>query len=978
MAHVGWKRLLEGWPWFRGEGSYPILPNSEFMPPVRLGRKPYGCPDAIAFEDEDPWGWPVDEYEQEVILRPGLASIAAQLIGSLAELCRAGTSALQAESKLVDNPYWPSELARAAPTLNHERFVLLLPLALSLAQDDKARVRWTLYGASEQGPARAFWKGFFTALGREVPEEEALGFFRELLSRAYGEPADRLADLHRAGLRILPQTETREPFGPEGPLPGWASRYRLEDYDRPGDAKYLLTFRPFGELGPAIRKKYLAGKLHLLPFPGSLFFWGVKGYWRLQEKLPFATQIPLLHFLERHSGIRAIRVPQSGWFRETGAAGTRDGRLHGPWRDTYRRTARSSRFHRYEDELVSAHEHHITHVLFSTRQEDIGLYHKPMARNVQLWGDNFELILDGPHADPAQIKRAAEIVAGGGAFGYRIYTPPMRVGPHEVFWHRPLAAFREPSSGRAVMVPHAPPGYLTVYPVGTLISQPEMELWPRLMRRPAHVANLELFHSCDEKPPLTTVANIHKILHVWELAGRSPLTRSFARQLLATDKRKTLAAWLRSLPQTAHDPERGRLLLDELRQCIEPDELSRLPEPLTYHRTARRDFEVEYWNTIASLSCGEFVNKNNADVILDEPTRKKLAHPWRDLEGLGKSLLAYYTRLLAAQKMTRKALVGETPFAWRTQYAFPWMGGWVENQEGRTHERNLMVVIPGKDRSRAVIMADHYDTAYMLDRYDPHYGGTGARLSAAGADDNCSATAALMLGAPVFLELCRQGRLACDIWLVHLTGEEYPAEGQGASRLCEWLVEGTLKLRTGDDVWHDLSGARIQGLYVLDMIAHNNRRDRDVFQIAPGAAPESCWLAYQAHLANAIWNESTAAWNRQPARKKAGRHARTEDGRKVPRLCQYPWLHGEVRPHFDLRSTLFNTDGQAFSDVGVPVVLFMENYDIDRTGYHDSKDTMERIHLDYGSALAAITIETVARAATEPAPPAFARQVKLG
>jgi hypothetical protein len=45
-------------------------------------------------------------------------------------------------------------------------------------------------------------------------------------------------------------------------------------------------------------------------------------------------------------------------------------------------------------------------------------------------------------------------------------------------------------------------------------------------------------------------------------------------------------------------------------------------------------------------------------------------------------------------------------------------------------------------------------------------------------------------------------------------------------------------------------------------------------------------------------------------------------------------------------------------------VLFMENYDITRSGYHDTKDTMQNIDLDYGAALAAITIETVARAAT--------------
>jgi hypothetical protein len=42
----------------------------------------------------------------------------------------------------------------------------------------------------------------------------------------------------------------------------------------------------------------------------------------------------------------------------------------------------------------------------------------------------------------------------------------------------------------------------------------------------------------------------------------------------------------------------------------------------------------------------------------------------------------------------------------------------------------------------------------------------------------------------------------------------------------------------------------------------------------------------------------------------------------------------------------------------------MENYDINRVGYHDTHDTMALIDLDYGSALAAIAIESVARLAS--------------
>ena len=81
-------------------------------------------------------------------------------------------------------------------------------------------------------------------------------------------------------------------------------------------------------------------------------------------------------------------------------------------------------------------------------------------------------------------------------------------------------------------------------------------------------------------------------------------------------------------------------------------------------------------------------------------------------------------------------------------------------------------------------------------------------------------------------------------------------------------------------------------------------------------------------------------------------------------MARYPQLRGEIRLIQDPHSTLYNTDGQIFSDCGVPVVLFMEDYDIGRTGYHDTKDTMANIDLDYGSALAAIAIEAVARTAT--------------
>ena len=68
MASRVWQHLLAGFPWFQGEGNYPIAAYSEFMPPPRLGRLPYGPIDGQLFMDSDPFGWHITEYEEALAL----------------------------------------------------------------------------------------------------------------------------------------------------------------------------------------------------------------------------------------------------------------------------------------------------------------------------------------------------------------------------------------------------------------------------------------------------------------------------------------------------------------------------------------------------------------------------------------------------------------------------------------------------------------------------------------------------------------------------------------------------------------------------------------------------------------------------------------------------------------------------------------------------------------------------------------------
>src|SRR4051812_18441157 len=218
---------------FLERGRYFIAAYSEFMPPPRMFERAYGTRDDRHFRRGE---WPVTEYEEALELRPGLASIGAQLVDALSHLGRGERAQGIDGRKLDDNPCWPDDLRKNGAPPN-EKYVVMLPLALSRTQDDKGRVRWTLFGASEHGPERAFRRFDTSRIAREV----------------YGD-----------------------------------------------DAKILVTFTPFAGLPKRTRDAYLAGDLHLVPFPGSLLFFHSPSYAKLAQQLPRATQIPLLYAVDRN------------------------------------------------------------------------------------------------------------------------------------------------------------------------------------------------------------------------------------------------------------------------------------------------------------------------------------------------------------------------------------------------------------------------------------------------------------------------------------------------------------------------------------------------------------------------------------------------------------------------------------------------------------------------------------------------------
>jgi hypothetical protein len=245
--------------------------------------------------------------------------------------------------------------------------------------------------------------------------------------------------------------------------------------------------------------------------------------------------------------------------------------------------------------------------------------------------------------------------------------------------------------------------------------------------------------------------------------------------------------------------------------------------------------------------------------------------------------------------------------------------------KGRTFD-NVIVDIPGRT-DEWVLLADHYDAAVSEETFEP---GAGPVRAAPGANDNLTATAALLEAARLLSPLARTQSGLGAAWplrrgirIVHLTGEEFPADCLGA----RVYVANALAARE-----------RIHGLVLMDMIGYagdGGRLEDPIFQLNLGEHPQSARLTGAALQAFAA--------------------LRTRG--LVPGA-----LRPEVRRRFDKHSYLYNTDGVIFSDAGYPVLFIDEHinkfHNLTRRGYHDQHDRRMNICRPYATGLARIALAT--------------------
>ena len=349
----------------------------------------------------------------------------------------------------------------------------------------------------------------------------------------------------------------------------------------------------------------------------------------------------------------------------------------------------------------------MAHVLFSSLPEDLGLYDKPMARNAQIWTHDFRLLLDGPRANRAALRRAAAMLREGGLFGYRFQYPAMRVGQYEIYWHRPLVAYLSPRTAQPEVLSDAPLGYLTAYRAGRPNPAKAIELWPRLLARRPHVAAIESFLATPEhhqhRIARTTPANCWRPGNCWA-SSRCRAVLPGAVATSPTNNARRLARPLGKRRQQAGGRPR---LAAELRRRIDNAEAGPHHAALPgIHLSSHRPRDRLRWPT-GERSPGwptASTSTRTTPTASAIPLRRRCCgistatwKPWATTCWLTISGLIEKAGMADQRGRRRSSL----PLADRFWLSLA--GGWLDNQQGKTEERDLMVVIPGRDRRRAML-----------------------------------------------------------------------------------------------------------------------------------------------------------------------------------------------------------------------------------------------------------------------------------
>lgn len=234
-------------------------------------------------------------------------------------------------------------------------------------------------------------------------------------------------------------------------------------------------------------------------------------------------------------------------------------------------------------------------------------------------------------------------------------------------------------------------------------------------------------------------------------------------------------------------------------------------------------------------------------------------------------------------------------------------------------QSNLVAVLPAQSATGngqplpPIVLADHIDTAFSEDIFTRNK----QRVAAAGADDNAAATAALLRAGDA-LRSIPQALRRHDIWLLHLTGEEFPADDLGVRHFIADVL-----LRRAD----------LGAVMVLDMIGHNPKQQPD-FNLNSGGYFESGGISLRIAQVAALVS---------------------------PRVAKA--LRPRVYVPTDLHSYLYNTDGLIFAESGFPVVHVsevMSRYQLNRRGYHDTIDTLQNLDVPYAANVTRVAISAAA------------------